>query len=351
MKRTALCLICLVLLTGCISNRQGGQPEMVDVARITHDEASVRVVDQGFGTTAHDPTIIKDPQSGQYYLFTTGQGIPVHVSEDLKNWKSIGPAISPTPDWVLKAVPKVTDLWAPDVRFYNGRYYLLYSASSFGKNTSAIGLASNKTLDPQSPDFAWVDEGAVVTSAPGDNFNAIDPDLTFDEKGQPWLVFGSFWGGIMLRPLESQTLKPASGNDEIYNIANRRLPPNSIEGAYLLRIGEYFYLFISHDFCCRGVDSTYKIKVGRSKIITGPYLDREGVDLAHNGGTLVLESSERWKGPGHNSILVDGEDYYLVYHAYDAMAAGMPRLHVEALFFDADGWPVAPSAILNGQVK
>lgn len=341
----------LVLTAGCGPTLQGTHTKMVDSSTITLEEAAARVVDQGAGTGAHDPTIIKDTQSGRYYLFATGRGIPIHVSDDMKNWLPVGAAIGSMPDWVRSTVPEVGDLWAPDVKLYRGKYYLLYSASSFGKNTSAIGLASNHSLDPLNPEYAWVDEGAVVSSAPGDNFNAIDPVLAFDEKDQPWLAYGSFWGGIMLRRLDSQTLKLPDGDTPVYNIASRRIPPNAIEGAYLLRIGRYFYLFISHDFCCRGVDSTYNIKVGRSEAITGPYLDRDGIDLANNGGTPVLKSGPRWIGPGHNSILVDGDRYYLVYHAYDAQAAGAPRLRVEELLWDSDGWPVAPSAVLNGQVE
>jgi arabinan endo-1,5-alpha-L-arabinosidase len=126
-----------------------------------------------------------------------------------------------------------------------------------------------------------------------------------------------------------------------------RPSPDAIEGAYITRRGDFYYLFVSHDFCCQGVKSTYNIRVGRSSEMTGPYLDREGKALTNDGGTLVYKGSDRWRGPGHNSIYIEGETYYMVYHAYDARAAGIPTLRIEALRWDAEGWPQSPSALMG----
>jgi arabinan endo-1,5-alpha-L-arabinosidase len=341
-------VVAVVLVAACsmVVNPET-QPARVDSSTITPGDAAAHIIDQGAGTAAHDPVIIQDHETQRYYLFTTGPGIPMYESADLRNWRYVGKALPRNPDWIRESVPAATDLWAPDVTFYNGQYHLFYSASSFGKNLSAIGLASNRTLDPSSTDYAWVDQGVVVMSEPADNFNAIDPNFALDEQGRPWLLYGSFWSGIKMRRLDPETLKPAEDDPTVYSLASRVSPPNAIEGAYLLRFGDYFYLFVSHDFCCRGVDSTYKIKVGRAETITGPYLDRDGIDLMQDGGTLILEGSERWRGPGHNSILVDDGQPYLVYHAYDADLSGAPRLRIEELYWDEEGWPVAPSAIVN----
>lgn len=122
---------------------------------------------------------------------------------------------------------------------------------------------------------------------------------------------------------------------------------DAVERAFIIRRGDFFYLFVSHDFCCKGVMSTYNIRVGRSKAIQRPYLDREGKPLTRGGGTLGYKGSDRWRGPGHNSIFIKGETYYMVYHAYDAKAGGIPSLRIEALVWEPDGWPQSPSALLG----
>lgn len=308
-------------------------------------ELSVMIVDPtGLVTNVHDPTMIKT--GGMYYLVSTGPGIPIHCSKDMKVWDSCGRVFSANPDWVVKAIEGVKDLWAPEIVFNDGRFYLFYAASTFGSNHSAIGLVTNATLDPKSPEYAWVDQGEVISSQKSDNYNAIDPNLAFDKDGQPWLLFGSFWSGIKMVKVDPVTFKPTTGEKLISLAAN----PNTdaIEGAFVTRRGDFYYLFVSHDFCCKGVMSSYNIRVGRSKDITGPYLDRDSKPLTEGGGTLVYKGSNRWRGPGHNSIYIEGDTYYMVYHSYDANANGVPTLRIEALEWDPDSWPQSPSA-LTGQ--
>jgi arabinan endo-1,5-alpha-L-arabinosidase len=297
----------------------------------------------GLVTNVHDPTMIE--ANGVYYLVSTGLGIPIRCSKDMKVWDSCGRVFDENPDWVVNEIVGVKDLWAPDIIFYNAKYYLFYAASTFGSNHSAIGLATNTTLDPKNPDYAWVDQGEVISSQKTDPYNAIDPNLTFDKDGQPWLVFGSFWSGIKMVKADPSTLKPAA-NKKFINLAAKP-GTDAVEGAFITRRGNFYYLFISHDYCCKGVMSTYNIRVGRSEEIQGPYLDREGMPLAQGGGTLVYKGSDRWRGPGHNSILIKGEIYYMVYHAYDANASGIPTLRIEVLVWDGDGWPQSPSALLE----
>jgi arabinan endo-1,5-alpha-L-arabinosidase len=286
---------------------------------------------------AHDPTIV--PCGGKYYRFSSGLGIPMAASADLKAWSSAGKVFNRQPAWTRVDVPGSTDFWAPDVAMLGGRYRIYYSVSTFGSNVSAIGLASNATLDPASPDYAWVDEGPVLESSRSDDFNAIDPAIAFDASGDPWMAFGSFWTGIKLVKLDRDTGKRAEPRENPMSIARRIDPPDAIEGAYILPKDGKYYLFASFDFCCRGSLSTYNIRVGRSDSIVGPYLDREGKALLEGGGSLVRESGQRYKGPGHNSVLAASGTYYLVYHAYDALSGGLVRCRIEPLAWDDSGWP------------
>jgi len=294
-------------------------------------------------TNVHDPTMIQ--ADGVYYLVSTGPGIPIRCSKDMKGWALCGRVFSANPAWVVEAIQGVQDLWAPEIVAHNGKYYLLYAASTFGSKISAIGLVTNTTLDPTSPNYAWIDQGLVISSQKTDHFNAIDPNLVFDQDGQPWLVFGSFWGGIKMARLDPATLKPIPGEELISLAANPG--SDAVEGAFISWRDGFYYLFMSHDFCCQGVNSTYNIRVGRAETISGPYLDRNTLPLMVGGGTLVYKGSDRWRGPGHNSIYIEGDTYYLVYHAYDANAGGTPSLRIEALIWDADGWPQSPSALLG----
>jgi len=300
--------------------------------------------------SVHDPVMIK--QDSLYYIFCTGRGIAVWSSKDRVNWKREKSVFSQTPEWASQVIPKArpNDFWAPDISYYNDRYYLFYAVSVFGKNTSVIGLATNKTLHTDSPDFLWQDQGMVIQSVPGtDHFNAIDPNLIRDEKNTPWLTFGSFWDGIKLVKLNADLKTPTQAKPWL-TIANRgNLSENSndtvagrgaIEGPFIFKHADYYYLFVSWDYCCRGPKSNYKMMVGRSKKVTGPYLDANGTDLAKGGGTLVLAGDKDWYGVGHNAVCTfDGVDY-LIFHAYDATDNGRSKLRIEPLDWSSTGWPV-----------
>ena len=303
------------------------------------ESAQMQIAVTGSITNVHDPTLIK--QGSMYYLISTGPGIPYRCSPDMLTWDVCGRVFTANPDWALAAIPGVKDLWAPDIVLKDGVYYLYYSASTFGSNLSAIGLATNTTLDLASPDYKWGDQGEVIASHKSDNFNAIDPNLTFDQAGQPWLVLGSFWSGIKIVKVDPATMKAAAG-ETLLSLATNP-PSTAIEGGFITHRGDFYYLFVSHDFCCKGAQSTYNIRVGRSALINGPYLDRDGQAMTQGGGTLVLQGGERWRGPGHNSIYIEDGRYYMVYHAYDAQANGIPTLRIALLAWDADGWPQAPS--------
>jgi arabinan endo-1,5-alpha-L-arabinosidase len=284
----------------------------------------------------HDPTIIREGDT--YYVFSTRAGIAIRCSSDLIHWRLCGDVFAHLPEWAVKDVPGLRGLWAPDVSYFNGKYHLYYSASTFGSNHSSIGLATNETLDPTSDKYRWVDEGKVIGSDVKDDWNAIDPDVVHDEHDQPWLAFGSFWSGIKLRKLDPATGKLSSQDQTLYSLA-RRSAPGAIEAPDIVRENGYYYLFVSFDFCCRGKDSTYNIRVGRSRRLTGPYVDRSGKPMMDGGGTLVVAGAGRWAGTGHCSVLQEKDADRLVYHAYDTEWRGIATLRISVLRWDSDGWP------------
>ncbi len=292
----------------------------------------------------HDPCVIKDGNT--FVLFSTGGLLSMRRSQDLLTWQTAGDTLPELPGWAKEAVPDANGCWAPDISCFNGTFHLYYSVSTFGSNRSCIGLATNVTLDTSSPKYKWIDQGMVIRSRPDqDNFNAIDPNVVLDEKGQPWLSFGSFWSGIKMSRLDLTTGKPV-GN--LLDVAGRN--GGAIEAPFIVRHGRSFYLFVSFDTCCKGADSTYKIMVGRSQRVSGPFLDYSGKKMLNGGGTLVLASYKNVRGPGHNAVLSDGGKDYLVHHFYDADRDGRPTLQIRPLLWGRDGWPLAgePIAPANG---
>jgi arabinan endo-1,5-alpha-L-arabinosidase len=301
--------------------------------------------------TVHDPVMIK--QKDTYYLYCTGQGISVFSSKDLKNWKSEPAIFKEKPTWVDAVVPNFKNhIWAPDISLHNNTYYLYYSVSAFAKNTSAIAVATNTTLDPTDANYKWVDHGIVIQSVPNrDMWNAIDPNLTFDENNTPWLAFGSFWNGLKMVKL-NPNLKSVAQPEEWFTIAKRKRTfelddtdpgDGALEAPFIFKKNNYYYQFLSWDLCCRGEKSTYKVVVGRSKNLKGPYTDKDGKSLNEGGGTVLIHGNKNWYGAGHNSAYTfDGKDY-IVFHAYEIKNNGRPKLEIKELHWDKDLWPVLES--------
>jgi len=336
--------------------------------------AAGMAIAQNRNVIVHDPVMIKQDET--YYIFHTGKGISVKSSKDMKDWKEEKPVFTTPPAWMKKTVPKYDgSIWAPDIIFRNGTYYLFYSVSAFGRNNSAIGVATNKTLHPSDPKFKWEDHGIVVQSIPGrDLWNAIDPNVALDDKGNPWLDFGSFWGGIKIVNLQDNMLSIVKDSTlEWHTIAsrernfkvdeldagdaanpeldyaslytpellemNKQMKNGSLEAAFVFKKNGYYYLFVSWDRCCKGLASTYKIVVGRSDKITGPYLDKSGIKMIHGGGTLIAQGNEEWAAAGHEAAYTfDGKDY-LIFHAYDKKDGGKPKLRIREIKWDKDAWP------------
>lgn len=295
----------------------------------------------------HDPCIIKT--ADYYYIFSTGDRIEMRRSSDMQRWKRLKQVFPDIPEWGKDEVPGVSNIWAPDIFYRDSTYYLYYSLSTFGSNRSRIGLATNKTLNPDSPSYNWIDQGKVIESNSEDSYNAIDPNITKDNQGKLWLSFGSFWSGIKMIELDSTTMKPKSAAP-LYSLAGR---PNwgAIEAPYIIYKNGYYYLFVSFDACCQGVNSTYKTMVGRSEKITGPYTDKNDKSMMIGGASLIIAGDDRWRGPGHCSILQEGDSTWLVHHAYDAENNGIPTLRIEKLIWTEDHWPAIETATSLHETK
>lgn len=277
---------------------------------------------------AHDPSIVKE--GSMWWDFYTGTGLKVSYSTNGgTDWKTGVPVFSAPLSWWKTYVPNqaYNDVWAPDAKTWNGKVWLYYSISTFGSNTSAIGLMSAPTI----LSGQWEDKGLVLRSTSADSFNAIDPNLVIDAGNNPWLAYGSWFDGIHITKLDPATMKPTGAK---YSIARRA---NGIEGAYIVYHGGKYTLFASIDNCCNGVNSTYKIVVGQSASITGPYKDKNGVDMMNGGGTLFDAGNSRWKGPGGQSVFGTN---VIARHAYDANDGGKPKLLISDLNWDASGWPI-----------
>jgi len=298
----------------------------------------------------HDPCLIKEGET--YYVYGTSMpgspGITLHTSPDLVHWTSRGALFDAVPSWAQTLVPGTRGMWAPDVSRFSGGYRLYYAVSTFGSNRSVIGLATNSTLDPAAHGYRWRDQGLVLMSHEGGDFNAIDPNHFVDREGRSWLIYGSFWSGINMRRLDSATGKLADGAPRVHPLARRPEPtgaPDPIEGAFMFERSGYYYLFASYDYCCKGIRSTYYTAYGRSREVTGPFLGRDGGAMLDGRGTVILRADlkekQRWRGPGGCGVVRDGDRDYIVYHAYDAQHHGIPALRIAPLAWSSDGWPTA----------
>ncbi len=323
------------------------------IAPVLNSQAPEALALSGDYAFTHDPSIAME--GGTYYVFATGKApdggqFAVRCSKNLTDWKFCGHVFAAVPAWIRESSPRTRDLWAPDISYFHGTYHLYYAYSIFGANTSGIALATNETLDPTDPRYAWKDEGLVLKSVATDDFNAIDPNIVLDGKGQPWLSFGSFWSGIKMRRIDAKTGKLAASDPKLYALATRAKPDSAdpaklglpanweaIEAPFIVRHGNRFYLFVSFDLCCRGIHSTYRTMVGRSKKVTGPYVDAEGKAMLSGGGTQLLTGNARWLGPGGESVLQKADGDVMVFHAYDAQT-GKPALQVSTITWDG-GWP------------
>ncbi|MFC4065183.1 arabinan endo-1,5-alpha-L-arabinosidase [Actinoplanes subglobosus] len=330
-RRTALvaAVVVAALVAGIVVLRalHGGAPAAGPAAPArpsAYPEPAFVLGDDG----VHDPTMVRKPDGG-YLLAHTGDNLRLKTSTDLSTFTDAGAVFPDGAAWTTTFTKGSTALWAPDISFHGGRYYLYYSASTFGSNRSAIFLATSATGESGS----WTHEGLVIESGPGSDYNAIDPNLYVDDTGRWWLTFGSFWTGIKQMSLDPATGRPSRAPASLTALATRG--DTAIEAPYLVKHGDHYYLWVSFDACCKGAASTYRTMVGRSTSPEGPFTDRDGTPMTAGGGTEVLSGHGAVHGPGHPAVLDD----LLIYHYYPD--SGSSLLGLNHIGYDADGWPFA----------
>jgi arabinan endo-1,5-alpha-L-arabinosidase len=284
----------------------------------------------------HDPVMIK--QGDTYYVFHTGKGVSVKTSKDKINWKRAG-SIFPQdklPKWHKSDIPEQDgSLWAPDIYFHDGKYYLYYSVSAWMNFNSSVGLATNTTLDSTQSSYHWEDQGQIISyKNGGEKVNVIDPNVFKDKDGKLWLFYGSYQAGLRLVELNPKTGKLIKDTPDIITITK-----SLGEGVFVINGPEYYYIFASRGICCKGMQSTYQVVIGRSRNVEGPYLNKEGKSWVDNNYTLLLAGDSTAPGKGHNGIFTEGDSTFIVYHAYTRAANGTSLLNIKPLHMDKDGWP------------
>ena len=275
----------------------------------------------------HDPSTIM-LCDGKYYTFGTGGA--ALISDDGWTWS--------------RGVAPGRRGMAPDVIHIGERYYMFVAANIGGQPRADINMISSKTLDPDSPDYKW-EEGGVVASSDGvEDCNAIDPGVFLDPTdGRLWLVYGSYFGYIRLVELDPMTGKRLNPDDQPLNIAING------EASSMMYHDGWYYLLVTHGSCCRGTDSGYNIRVGRSRKVSGPFLDHMGIDMIKGGGKLFLGSSGRVVGPGHFGLLdlEDGVQKFSCHYEADLDRGGASVLDIRPLLWK-DGWPAAGENVKEG---
>ena len=298
--------------------------------------------------TAQDPSLVIRSSAPRYVLVRTADNTE-HFSTDRVTWTTGTPGGPAPPAWWIgeMASPADAPSWAtiaPDVSFHNGKYWMYYSRSpTFGAHQAAIGVATSLTADPGT----WIDGGKVIASSNSSTYRALDANLFVDPATNKWyVVFGSFYSGIFIKEADPNTGKMFSWAG-LVNIAARPTtdsPLRAIEAPFMFKRGNYYYLFVSFDFCCPNQQPTqppYHIRVGRGNSPTGPFYGPAGKDMRDGGGGLLLEGHDYVYRPGGQSVVHDpikNEDL-LVYHFNDTRNNLAPTLGINRLGWDANGWP------------
>ena len=303
----------------------------------------------------HDPsTVVRF--KGKYYVFSTGRGAPFYSSPDGVTWTREGSVFAEIPADVHATVPKNDgiNVWAPDIIRMGGEFYLYYAVSSWGSFNSAVGLATNPALDPKDPAYKWTDRGVVVSSNGNEDLNAIDPGVILAPDGALWICYGSYHGSIRLTQLDPRTGLALAPKTLGAPIATAR----ESEASDIVFHDGYYYLLVNHGSCCKGKNSEYNIRVGRSRAITGPYLDRHGDPMAKGGGSMFLAAHDHRIGPGHFGRLLDydasadgvegGPERFSVHYEADLDRGGRSVLDIRPLLWSLDGWPMAGDNLADG---
>jgi len=292
----------------------------------------------------HDPSLIQRTSDGKWFRFGTGGGIGISSASSISGpYTYLGVALSGGSSISLTGN---TDLWAPDVHYVAGTYYMYYAVSTFGSQSSAIGVATSTTLEVGS----WTDHGATgVASASGKAYNAIDPTLLMVSSTSYQLSFGSFWSDIYQVSFASPPLK-VSSSATASQLSYNSTGAHAQEGSYIFWSSStsYYYLLISAGTCC-GYDTSlpaagdeYRIIMGRSTSPTGPFLDKDGKDMKVGGGSTLLKSHGTVYGPGGQGVYTGSSLGAVLYYHYADTTIGLADSQYlfgwNVLTF-SDGWP------------
>jgi arabinan endo-1,5-alpha-L-arabinosidase len=348
-KTAALATLSLAAMTVGLTNCSSGVTNSFPASTASTNPLALYQL-QGATSLVHDPTIIRS--NNMYYVLSTDPGtangqvgdLPILCSSDQINWTRCGQVFNSIPSWITTLYPGISELWAPDVSFFNGLYHVYYAASTFGTNTSSIGVATAPTMAGP-----WTDSGGpILQSTSSSGFNAIDPNILIDygtgtTVQHIWLTYGSFYGGIYQQEIDQATGTLLTTNPTIYQLASQPgVSGNPIEGASLVQKNGFYYLFVSLGYCCNTVftTDTYQIAVGRGTSPNGPFVDESGTPMLNNGGTVILSSSGEFTAPGGEFVYTDAANGDLItFHALSNNQNGLDYLFVNQLTWPND-WPL-----------
>jgi arabinan endo-1,5-alpha-L-arabinosidase len=299
-RRLSSALLSAFLLAACGGGSSGAvavpKPDPVPVVAATPLPDYIESGGLKGALGVHDPVMIKGGDT--YYVLGTGTGIK--TSKDMVTWKSAGAVFADgfKLDWWSRDIPQGAQIWAPDISWRDGKYWMYYAVSAWMNFNSSIGLATNTTLDPTDPAYKWEDQGQVISfKNGGEGVNVIDPNVFVDKDGKVYLLYGSFKAGLRMVELNRTTGKLLS-ETPTPTVLTKSLG----EGVFLIKDPQYYYIFASRGICCMGADSTYQIVIGRSKNINGPYLNKDGGSWVDDQSSLLLAGDASEPGRGHNGI-------------------------------------------------
>ncbi len=326
-------LVFPLIAMGCLASCQGA-PE--PISSFSSEEPPMKYSNPIIASDCPDPSVVRD--GSNLYLFGT--------SGRVYKIESFQEGAYQLPD-VLRSIPwgaSSRNIWAPDVYRVGDHWNYYYSNSVWGgEDTAGIGVMTSLSLEGP-----WVDKGKIFTGEEIGVANSIDP-VVIEEGGHIYMAWGSFRGIFLIELNEDGTAlkNPETAREEKILIAGIVGNWNgaTYEGSYIRKIGDYFYYFGSQGTCCAGSNSTYHVKVARSKSLFGPYLDSQGVDmLGENRGELVIKGDQNVAGPGHMSLLEDdNHDWWMFYHGYDKNNPLGRMVFMDKLLWDDNGFPYVVS--------
>ena len=287
---------------------------------------------------APDPSIIDDrSRTGFFYAYSTQAlgdytstpNLPIWRSKDFVHWDKVGDAFPHRPEWREKS-----RVWAPDINYFDGHYVLYYALGGPDSKYNASGVAVSDT-----PEGPFKDLGMLVSVENTGVCNSIDPNF-FEDGGHKYLFWGSYTSGsgVWMAELSDDGLSLKTGTG-IINVGNENM-----EGTYIHKHGEYYYMFASMGSCCDGAKSSYHIVVGRSKDIHGPFVDPAGKPMTENGYSYtIMQTSvdKRFTGPGHNAEIFsdDSGQEWMPYHAsWSGTGYNSRGMNIDKIYWK-DGWP------------